>query len=86
MEKMRKYKKRPLVISAFQWEGEIHGELVRDPRVRVVLEKDGTKSIEIDTIDHASCRAYIGDFVIRGTEGELYPCKKEIFEAIYEDL
>lgn len=25
-----------------------------------------------------------GDFIIRGVQGELYPCKPDIFEATYE--
>lgn len=25
-----------------------------------------------------------GDWIIRGTKGEFYPCKSDIFEAIYE--
>jgi hypothetical protein len=27
-----------------------------------------------------------GDMVIRGTQGEFYPCKPEIFEMIYEPV
>ncbi len=29
-------------------------------------------------------RANIGDWIIRGVQGELYPCKPDIFEATYE--
>jgi hypothetical protein len=25
-----------------------------------------------------------GDWIIRGVEGEIYPCKRTIFEATYE--
>lgn len=26
----------------------------------------------------------VGDYIIQGIKGELYPCKKEIFEATYK--
>ena len=30
--------------------------------------------------------AHEGDWMIRGVQGELYPCKPDIFEATYEPL
>lgn len=27
-----------------------------------------------------------GDYIIQGIEGELYPCKPAIFEAMYEEV
>ncbi|MGP5071686.1 hypothetical protein ACTXI0_04680 [Arthrobacter rhombi] len=29
--------------------------------------------------------ANLGDFIIRGVQGEFYPCKPDIFEATYEE-
>ena len=29
-------------------------------------------------------RAKLGDYIIRGVNGELYPCKSDIFEKTYE--
>lgn len=29
-------------------------------------------------------KAHTGDYLIRGVRGELYPCKKEIFEETYD--
>lgn len=28
--------------------------------------------------------AHIGDYIIRGVNGEFYPCKPDIFEKTYE--
>ena len=39
--------------------------------------------IEIDTLE-GTMRADLGDFIIKGVQGELYPCKPDIFEATYE--
>lgn len=31
-------------------------------------------------------RADVGDFIIKGVAGELYPCKPDVFEKTYERL
>jgi hypothetical protein len=38
---------------------------------------------EITTLEGVM-RANVGDWIIRGTEGELYPCKPSVFERKYE--
>lgn len=30
--------------------------------------------------------AQVGDFIIRGVQGEFYPCKPDIFAATYEEV
>ena len=42
---------------------------------------DGSLTIETLEGDH---RASLGDWIIRGVQGELYPCKPDIFEQTYE--
>jgi hypothetical protein len=39
--------------------------------------------INIKTLE-GTMRADIGDWIIKGVKGELYPCKPDIFEATYE--
>jgi hypothetical protein len=39
--------------------------------------------IAIDTLE-GTMRADVGDYIIRGVQGEHYPCKPDIFEATYE--
>jgi hypothetical protein len=40
-------------------------------------------SIDIETLE-GRMRANEGDYVIRGVQGEFYPCKPDIFEATYD--
>ena len=47
----------------------------------VWLYSDG--SADIRTLEGVM-RANLGDWIIRGTEGELYPCKPSVFERKYE--
>ena len=50
----------------------------------VVIEAyQTTQEMDIPTLEgvmHAS----IGDFIITGVNGEMYPCKPDIFEKTYE--
>lgn len=39
--------------------------------------------ILINTLE-GEMRADIGDWIIRGVKGEIYPCKPDIFDATYE--
>lgn len=44
---------------------------------------DAPEKISIDTLEGA-ITASPGDWIIRGVQGEFYPCKPEIFAATYE--
>lgn len=92
-----KYRKKPIVIEAFKWTGDIDQE--DDPVWAVdairsgVLSfvNSGTPNVEmvVRTLEDGRLRqakhfASPGDWIIRGIKGELYPCKPEIFEATYE--
>ena len=41
--------------------------------------------IAIDTLE-GEMHADPGDWIIRGVQGEFYPCKPDIFEATYEPV
>jgi hypothetical protein len=42
-------------------------------------------SIAIPTLEGVM-RARVGDYIIRGIQGEYYPCKPDIFAATYEEV
>ena len=44
---------------------------------------DGPFGIAIETLE-GTMTAAPGDWIIRGVQGEFYPCKPDIFEATYE--
>ena len=41
--------------------------------------------IEIETLE-GIMKASFGDYIIKGVKGEFYPCKPDIFQAIYEEV
>ena len=45
----------------------------------------GEDTLSIQTLE-GTMIAKPGDWIIRGTEGELYPCKPSVFERKYEAL
>ncbi|MEU3903307.1 hypothetical protein AB0F20_05760 [Streptomyces goshikiensis] len=83
---MDRYRKKPIEIEARQLTEPNHpDEIARWCGGRVV--GDGitghTYSIEIDTLEGVM-RGDHGDWIIKGVQGEFYPCKPDIFAASYE--
>lgn len=48
------------------------------------VEATGPQMV-IETLE-GTVIANVGDYVILGTKGEIYPCKPDIFESIYEEV
>jgi len=83
---MSKYRKRPVVIEAFQWTGG--PDQTEDPEWIVEALDSGAATIifpnlYIRTLE-GEMTADVGDWIIKGIQGELYPCKPDIFEATYD--
>lgn len=80
------FRKKPVVIEAVQWTGDnveemaehLEGALLGN--LGFIIEQ---APFIISTLegDH---KANVGDWIIRGIKGELYPCKPDIFEQTYE--
>ena len=44
---------------------------------------DWGNSLSVHTLE-GDMRASVGDWIIKGVNGEFYPCKPDIFEKTYE--
>lgn len=88
---MSKYRKLPVEIEAILWEGEKSFDALyefadADNNHGIVGMKDGRSDIaEIRTLE-GKMSAQIGDYIIKGIKGEIYPCKPDIFEATYDKI
>ena len=60
---VKKYRKKPIVIEAYQTD----------------------IGFDIFTLE-GPLHASVGDYIITGIQGEIYPCKPDIFEATYEEV
>lgn len=79
-----KFRKKPIVIEAVQYDGTPAGfERVCAFAPGVYFEADYDSKLKLMTSEGGAL-ASIGDWIIRGVKGELYPCKPDIFEATYE--
>ena len=98
---MAKYRKKPVVIEAMQWTGHNAEELKKyfgetfversEVRGNYEYDKENLKFyfkdyiLTIKTLE-GNMLASKGDYIIRGVDGEYYPCKPDIFEKTYEDV
>ena len=75
-----KYMKKPVVIEAVQWDGNTEPML---DFCKGIEFRDG--ELYIQTLE-GQMHASKGDFIIKGVQGEFYPCKPDIFELSYYQL
>ena len=76
---MEKFIKKPVAIHAVRFTGTNWDEIELFVPVGKYND-DGTFQIVTLEGEH---KCSIGDYVIRGVEGEYYPCKPDIFEKTY---
>ena len=90
-----KYRKKPVVIEAFKYDGDLQDSEGNFyvPSWAVKAYADGVMyygsrgsepyELFINTLE-GTHHVSVGDYVIKGVNGELYPCKPDIFEKTYE--
>jgi hypothetical protein len=87
-----KFRKKPVVIEAFQFGRDAHPDWFKSAIVPTSFEDIPPKAGDVDcyatfcfigTLEGVM-RGGEGDYIIQGVKGELYPCKADIFEATYE--
>lgn len=77
---MSKYRKKPVVINAVQF----NGDNFKECKAFIGENFDNTLNYpNIKTLEGVM-RVSVGDFIIEGVNGEFYPCKPDIFAKTYE--
>lgn len=85
---MKKYRKRPVVIEAVQVWPKVIVEIMAWISVgggKVTYASGAAPRLDIHTMEGVMS-ALEGWWVIRGVEGEFYPCAPSIFEQTYEEV
>lgn len=84
-----KYIKKPIVIDAIEFTGNNKNinELSRFMNIKNLktIYKNKKLTIEIHTLEGIMI-ATIGDYIIKGINGEFYPCKPDIFKKTYDEI
>lgn len=78
-----KYRKKPAVVEAIQFDGDNFYEVEQFAKGKTfydILERFYISTLEGEMLVSE------GDYVIKGVEGEFYPCKPDIFHKTYEEV
>lgn len=82
---MPKFRKKPVVIEAYRYD-QRHENYRPDWFQDAVSANTITTfpdRVDIHTLE-GTMRGDLGDWIIRGVNGEIYPCKPDIFAKTYE--
>ena len=79
---MAKYRKKPVEIDAIEWTGKNVKQIMDFMNWRNA-DHDDKNGLIIRTLE-GSHHASIGDMIIKGIQGEFYPCKPDIFAQTYD--
>lgn len=84
---MPKFRKKPVVIEAVQYKGGMFGfhdvhAFVGNALIPYMLDPS-SDDLMIETLE-GNMRFKKGDFIIKGFNGEFYPCREDIFYKTYE--
>lgn len=89
---MPKFKKKPVVIEALQYNGDVYSDigifLPLNRNIGVVSDSPfyvRENELYIKTLE-GHMHVNKGDWVIKGVHGEYYPCKPDIFDKTYEKV
>lgn len=97
--KMAKYRKKPVVIEAFQYDGDLKGKDGKWYAPEWAIKAFEYGIMYYDSLDCDSPpvelfiktlegvhHASVGDYIIQDVNGELYPCKPDRFEKTYDKV
>ena len=93
MSEAKKFRKKPVEIEAMQYTGNNGSSLSRwsdrvvydSPVLEPTPDNPTGDYVQIKTLEGVMT-GIVGDWIIRGVQGEFYPCKPDIFEATYEPV
>jgi hypothetical protein len=81
------FRKRPVIIHAIQFTGDNVDECMRfcNGEKKNLITMPMSSALYVQTLE-GTMQAGINDWIIRGINGEFYPCKPDIFERSYEPM
>ena len=96
---VKKYKKKPVIIEAMKYTEDNYDEaitFVGKENCKVIVNRVNRLSMDpnkkeaivtffINTLE-GNMLVSNGDYIIKGVNGEFYPCKPDIFDKTYEEV
>lgn len=89
---IKRFKKKPVEIEAVRWTGD-NEDFIRewtDGQFNALHEDYRTDDPEataevFDELHSTWVLVYTDDWIIRGIQGEFYPCRPDVFAETYEE-
>lgn len=87
---IKKYRKKPVVIEAVEFKGfenieEVQKFMKGNIKLNFPNDNENDVYLLIDTLE-GTMIANVGDYIIKGVNGEYYLCKADIFHKTYEEV
>lgn len=87
---IKKYRKKPVEIEAIEFldtteKIEEIFNFMQNETMKIDYSVYGCPAVLIETLE-GTMRAEVGDYIIKGVNGEFYPCKPDIFKKSYEEV
>ena len=88
---IKQYRKKPVVVRAWKFDGTTDSLPPMNHTAHKLWYREHDRvndqhfppTVVVRTLE-GDMTAQVGDYIIEGVNGELYPCKPDIFEATYE--
>ena len=80
---MKQYRKKPIIIEAIQYDGMNQKEIYAFAKGYAFIKP--SSQLVIHTLE-GEMLVSISDYVIKGVNGEFYPCKPDIFNKSYDEI
>lgn len=83
-----KFIRKPIEVEAIKFTGTFanYNKLKKFGGKRIKpkdLGSSGLVSMVVQT-NEGDIKAFVGDYIIKGVDDNIYPCKKDVFEKLYE--
>ena len=84
---VKKYRKKPVTIEAIQLNNHNVREVAKwcEADLGYTFGSTEPDALHIPTLE-GTMAAHIGDCIIRGVQGEFYPCRPDVFAVTYEEV
>lgn len=84
---MARFRKKPVEIDAVRWTEEVAmAELINFTNGLVKLNDVDREFTVYDRLHDTWVKFEYGDWILKGVQGEFYPCRHDVFEATYEEV
>lgn len=77
--------KKPIIIEAIKFDGKNQEQIASELGTSDLMVEFMSGETTLRTLE-GDMKVSVGDWIIKGVNGEFYPCKPDIFEKTYEPI